>query len=187
MAAQNFTARRIAARVELLDALTAASHRHGATAAHLLGSLGRQTADAFSDIDAWLTFPDDRIDRVVQRRKALYDSVGDLLLTHEAAGNRPVGGIYTLALYQSPFGPLQVDWYLAPQQTSRVAPEAAVLFEDVPVPRGEWQLDHEATTEGNCRDSVNWLITMLFIAIKTLVRGDDVPFLRFLAGAHGAM
>lgn len=184
MLAHDFTTRRIAARTQLLDALTAASHQHGASALHLLGSLGRQTADALSDIDAWLTFPDQVIATAVHTRFTLYHRVGDLLLTHEAPSNRPLGGIYTLALYQTPAGPVQVDWYLAPQQTSRVAPEAAVCFEYVPVPRGAWQLDGDAFGEERLSDRVNWLIAMLFIASKKLMRDEDASFLRFLGETY---
>jgi hypothetical protein len=176
--------RRIAARTALLQDIAAASQEHGATAFHLLGSLSRQTADAFSDIDAWLTFPDDLIDAAVRSRHTLYRNVGDLLLTHEAASNRPVGGVYTLALYQTSAGPIQVDWYLAPQRTSRVAHQATSIFERVAVPRGEWRLDSEARQQQDRARRINWLIGMLFIAIKTLLRGGDTRFLWFLGAAY---
>jgi hypothetical protein len=153
----------------------------------LLGSLGRQAGDAFSDIDAWLTIPDDLIGAAVQGRHTLYRNVGDLLLTHEATSNRPLGGAYTLALYQTNAGPMQVDWYLAPQRSSRVAPQAGVLFERVPVPRGEWQLDSEALQHRDLTERISWLIGMLFIVIKTLVRGGDTSFLRFLGKAYREM
>jgi hypothetical protein len=181
---QDLAERRIVARSVLLDAVVAASEQHGATAVHLLGSLGRQAGDAFSDIDAWLTWPDETIDAAVRDRFNLYRGVGDLLLTHEAAGNRPCGGVYTLALYQTSAGPVQVDWYLAPQQTSRVAHQAAVLFEHVPVPHGEWQLDSEVLQHQDLTERISWLIAMLFVAIKTLVRGNDTRFLRFLGEAY---
>ncbi len=45
MVSRDFTTRRIAARTHLLNALAAVSQQH-ATAAHLLGTLGQQTADA---------------------------------------------------------------------------------------------------------------------------------------------
>lgn len=184
MIAHDFTTRRVAARSQLLDAIATASQQHGATAAHLLGSLGRQTADAFSDIDGWLTFPDQAIATAVRTRLTLYQRVGDLLLTHEAPSNRPLGGVYTLALYQTAAGPVQVDWYLAPQRTSRVAPEAAVCFEYVSVPRGEWQLDGDAFGEERLSDRVTWLIAMLFIASKKLMRDEDASFLRFVGEAY---
>jgi hypothetical protein len=184
---QDLAERRIVARSVLLGAVAAASEQHGATAVHLLGSLGRQAGDAFSDIDAWLTIPDDLIGAAIQGRHTLYRNVGDLLLTHEAASNRPLGGVYTLALYQTDAGPMQVDWYLAPQRSSCVAPRVGVLFEHVSVPRGEWQLDSEALQEQDLTERISWLIGMLFIAIKTLVRGDDTTFLRFLGKAYREM
>lgn len=184
MDSRDFTARRIAARDQLLESLTAASRRHGASAAHLIGSLGRQSADTFSDIDAWLTFADDRIEAAIQQRHDLYRMVGDVLLVHEAPSNRPMGGIYTLALYQSPAGPIQVDWYLAPQLTSHVTPQGRSLFEEVPVPRGEWQLDQHAAEDATLSDTITWLIAMLFTASKTLMRGEDPSFLSFLGDEY---
>lgn len=120
----------------------------------------------------------------VRTRFTLYHGVGDLLLTHEAPSNRPLGGVYTLALYQTSAGPVQVDWYLAPQHTSRVAPDAAVCFEYVPVPRGALKLDHDALREERLSDRVSWLIAMLFIASKKLMRDEDASFLRFLGEAY---
>lgn len=176
--------RRLAMRAALLDAIAAAAPRRGATALHLLGSLGRQTADALSDVDVWLTFPDDVIDAVLRDRHDLYREVGDLLLTHEATGNRPLGGVYALALYQTPAGPMQVDWYLAPQRTSRVVPQAAVVFERVAVPRGAWRLDTAAQQEEALAERVSWLTCMLFVAIKVIVRGEQLDVLGFLARAY---
>jgi hypothetical protein len=181
---QDLAERRSVARSVLLGAVVAASEQHGATAVHLLGSIGRQAGDAFSDIDAWLTIPDDLIGAAIQGRHTLYRNVGDLLLTHEAASNRPLGGVYTLALYQTDAGPMQVDWYLAPQRSSCVAPQAGLLIERVPVPRGEWQLDSEALQHRDLTERISWLIGMLFIAIKTIVRSGDATFLSFLEEAY---
>jgi hypothetical protein len=73
--------RRIAARTALVQNIVGASQHQGATAFHLLGSLSRQTADAFGDVDVWLTFPDDLIGTAVQSRHTLYRNVGHLFLT----------------------------------------------------------------------------------------------------------
>jgi hypothetical protein len=79
---------------------------------------------------------------------------------------------------------MHVDWYLALQHNSCVVRQASVLFEHVPVPRGEWQLDVDAASEPSLNDSISWLIAMLFIAIKFIVRGGDAAFLRCLGEAY---
>lgn len=79
---------------------------------------------------------------------------------------------------------MQVDWYLAPQRTSRVVPEATVCFEHVPVPRGEWLLDKEAWQQHDLSERISWLTGMLFVAFKIILRGGDPGFLEFLAGAY---
>ena len=132
----SFLTRRVAARNAQIDAIAVAARRYGATALHAFGSVGRGTADAFSDVDAWLTFPDDTIEAVIRDRHCLYREAGQVLLVHEMAPNRPFGGAYALVLYRTSVGPLQVDWYLTPQRTSRVDSLARAVFEHLPVPVG---------------------------------------------------
>jgi hypothetical protein len=178
------TTTRSADRDRLVESIITIARRRGALAAHLLGSLGRETADDLSDIDIWLTFAGDAVEGVVRDRFALCRGVGDLLLAHEAPANRPLGGIYTLALYAGPSGPHQVDWYLAPSRTSRVAPDATTIFEHRPIARGPWVLDHDAEDAAPPAGAVSWLISMLFVAIKQVVRGLGSPFPAFLGEAY---
>ncbi len=174
----------VEARRQLLDAVHRAAEMDGATALHLHGSLGRGTADALSDIDVLVTFPDEVCGDAIAARARLFEDAGSLLLRHEAAQNRPVGGMYTLALYQTTAGPLTVDWSLAPQRTSRVSPGMTVVFERLPVTRGAWLLDHHARHEVSQSERVSWLICMLFTCTKFVVRGQGDPFISFLGQAY---
>lgn len=175
---------RIEARRQLLDAVFRVAERSGATALHLHGSLGRGTADSLSDIDVLVTFPDDICGDAIADRTRLYQAAGSVLLLHEAAPNRPIDGMYTLALYESSAGAMMVDWSLAPQRTSRVPPGTAGVFEHIPVIRGAWLLDHEARQEVSLAERVSWLVCMLFISIKFVVRGGDSPFIGSLGQAY---
>jgi hypothetical protein len=176
--------RRIAARAAQLDAIATAAERSGATALHIIGSLGRQEDDALSDVDAWLTFPDDAIAAVVRDRLDLYRELGEILLMHEAVNNRPIGGVYSLVLYQSEAGPMMVDWALAPQRTSSVVPPMKTVYEQVPVPRvahfSQRQIDSAAQPVYTLDERVTWLTCMLFVAIKMILRRKDLDFLPFL-------
>ena len=180
----SFVRERVAARRQLLGAVHWAAEIHGATALHLHGSLGRGTADALSDIDVLVTFPDDVCGGSIATRARLFEDAGSLLLPHETAQNRPVGGMYTLALYESSAGPLTVDWSLAPQRTSRVSPGMTAVFERLPVTRGAWLLDHDARQEVSHFERVSWLTCMLFTCTKIVVRGQDDPFIGFLGQAY---
>src|SRR5687768_3260225 len=134
-------AKRVRLREEQLASITSAARLYGARALHVIGSLGRGTADGLSDVDAWLTFPDEAIGGVIRDRWRLYGAVGEVLIAHEMTPNRPPGGIYSLVLYASAAGPLQVDWYLAPRSTSRLDPSARAVFADIAMPIGDLPRD----------------------------------------------
>jgi len=180
--------RRIAFRNGQLAAIAATAEQSGATALHITGSLGRQEDDALSDVDAWLTFPDDAIDAVVRDRLDLYRELGEILLIHEAINNRPVGGVYSLVLYQSEAGQMMVDWALAPQRPSSVVPPMKTVYERVPVLRvshfSRRQIDSTAQPVFTLDERVTWLTCMLFVTIKMIVRGKDRGFLSFLEGGY---
>jgi predicted nucleotidyltransferase len=114
LAVNSLSARRLTNRDRLLGEIARAAREHGAAALHLFASMGRGTADELSDVDIWLTFPGELINDAVRIRWRLYGAVGEILLAHEMAPNRPTGGVYTLVLYATPAGPQQDDWYLAP-------------------------------------------------------------------------
>ncbi len=181
---QSFALERSTLRQTLLQSSRAAAEAHGATELHVHGSMGRGTADAFSDLDLWLTFPDDRIEAAIAGRSGLYGAIGPILLTHEAAANRPIGGIYTLVLYDTDGGPMIIDWSLAPQHTSHVPPVAIVIYEHISVPRGVPRQDLEAVQPVSRPERISWLICMLFAVIKVVARGDDGGFPAFLEQAY---
>lgn len=172
-------------REMLLARLRDTARASNASGLHVLGSVARSTADEHSDLDVWLTFPDAAIASVVQSRQAMFASIGDVLISHEAASNRPVSGAYALVVYQTPAGPIQVDWYLAPQATSRVTGEALTVFEKFAVVRGEWRLDRSVRSEQTLRERVDWLVCMLCIGVKKVLRGRDREFEAFLARSYG--
>lgn len=180
----SFALERSAHRQTLLQSGRAAAEAHGATELHVHGSMGRGKADAFSDLDLWLTFPDDRIEAAIAGRFGLYGAIGPILLTHEAAANRPIGGIYTLVLYDTDGGPMIVDWCLAPRHTSHVPPDALVIYEHISVPRGVPLQDLESVQAVSRSERISWLICMLFAVIKVVARGDDGSFPSFLGRAY---
>jgi hypothetical protein len=171
---------RIVERDRQLQAIEAAARRAGAIAFHVAGSLGRGEGDVWSDIDVWVTFPDEVIGGVIADRWALYGEVGEILIAHETAHNRTVGGIYSLVIYQTPVGPMIVDWSLMPRASSRVDEPTMVVFEDEPILAGERLMDHDAVHVASREDSITWLICMLHVAIKKVARGGKDAFIPFL-------
>ena len=179
-----FTNARLSARAKALQRLPDIARRYGATELHLLGSLAHCSGDAFSDIDAWLTFPDADIDRAIEHRTQIFGELGDALIRHEMAPVRPLGGVYALVLYDTNAGPVHVDWYLAPQRTSRIPRGAKVVFEDVDVSDGDWILDNQADQTDSLSKRIDWLICMLFIGVKMVARTDNDGFVTFLEGMY---
>lgn len=125
-------AARGAGRDALLDRVAATlGGDERVVAAWLGGSLGRGTADAWSDIDVWAVVEDGAMGRFGAERDALVAGVGAPLLTLDAPQNAPPGGGYLLALYPGWTGPLQVDWSWLPRSSARVPRGTRVLFDRV--------------------------------------------------------
>jgi len=117
-------------------------------------------------------------------RSHVYEEAGRILLVHEAAQNRPVGGVYTFAIYETGAGQINVDWSLAPQRISRVPPGTTAVYEHIPVARGGWLLDHDARQAESLTERVSWFICMVFVTIKFVVRGEDTPLIDILGQAY---
>lgn len=97
--------------------------------AWLLGSLGRGTADAWSDIDLCVVVRDADVTAVLAERRDLVARPGGPLLVQDLPRNAPPGGAYLLVLYPGAGGPVHVDWYLRPCAGAVVPHEARLLFD----------------------------------------------------------
>lgn len=176
---QEFVNQRLQLIDQFVSRLKDSAESHGALAVHLLGSLGRKSFDGFSDIDVWITFGDTEIRDIVETRTAMYSEIGKILTYHESPQNSPVGGAYSLVLYQTDYGPLQVDFYLAPLSNSCVAAQSTPILERVEIPIGEWVLNRGGSAEQSLGERIDFLTCMSFIAVKKLARGH-LAFLQFL-------
>ena len=104
-------------------------------AAWLFGSLGRGTADDLSDIDLIAVVADKHISPLVTRHRDYAARIDAPVLIVEAPQNAPEGGGYLMVYYDSPPGPLQVDWYWQPASTASIPADARVLFDRIGLPR----------------------------------------------------
>lgn len=153
----------------------------GAIEMHLLGSIGRNESDELSDIDIWITFEDQDIEKIIQNRFEHFAYFSPILLSNENTENAPKGGSYSLILYGTPAGPQQVDIYLAPKSTSRITNESKVLFDNSEIEKGEWILNGGENQNQAEKDKIDFLIAMSFIAIKYIVRKDwEFGFIDFI-------
>ncbi len=145
---------------------------------HVFGSLARGDGDALSDIDVWVTFKDDEIQESIKNRFEIYKRFGTILICHEAQQNFPLGGNYSLVIYDTPAGLLQVDYFFCPLSSSRVDDGAIVLFGKTPIQKGKMVYDPKRTKK-DPSDKLSFVICMCFVAIKKIVRKDPdfMPFL----------
>lgn len=163
---------RLQKRAELLDTITKSFSELQPLAIHQLGSLAKGNADEFSDLDIWITFPDEDLKTIIKNRHETYEKVSPVLMKYEAPENNPVGGKYTLVIYDTPQGLYQVDYYLAPQSKTHILPEAILLWGDDGIERGEWIMDISAKPKQSPAEKIDFLICLSFIGIKKVMRKD---------------
>ena len=155
-----------------------AFYQEDAVEAHVFGSTARGTNDALSDIDIWLTFEDEKIRSIIERRMASYATFGEIVLLHELQNNFPLNGIQTAILYKIDGELIRVDFYLCPLSSSRILPESKILFEKQKVEMGQI-IPETNTTPRDLSDRMTFFISMCFNGIKYVARGNE-SFANFL-------
>lgn len=163
-------------------------------AAWLTGSLGRNEADALSDIDLTVVvgeqysqalcvrpaqvstpIPKDRLD--------LFCLFGEPSVIYENHNNAPKESTFTFVLYQN--SALMVDWTLVPQPQAKRPYVSRLLFDKVglaisPPPEPE-SLDQRVK---NASETVAFFWMMAAVIVKYIVRGDEVFVVRWLEHLH---
>jgi hypothetical protein len=99
----------------------------------LVGSLGQDAGDEWSDVDVVLVVRDAHLSALTQRRYFEFGRFGEVLVAIDAP-NTPAGGAYLGVAYAVGELPVWVDWYLWPQSTARRPSDARVLVERAVVP-----------------------------------------------------
>ncbi len=145
-----------------------------AVEAHMLGSVARQQADAYSDIDIWFTFKDENFDETYKKRFEYYVNLGDIIHSCEAPQNAPINGVHTALLIRSQDGViLVVDIYLCPLSTSFITDEGRKLFGTKLPVRVMGFNQKKVTVDKNYR--IDFFICFIFNTIKKLARHEQVP------------
>jgi predicted nucleotidyltransferase len=156
-------------------------------AAWLIGSLGRGTSDALSDLDLWIVINDESIEKVKNERLEFVKAVGEAVLLLDVPQNAPPGGAYMLSLYNSDFGAIQVDWYWEPQSTAVKPLEIHLLFDLIGLPQSNQkplsqreQLLTPTEQATLLTERVNFFWSMSQIAAKKVARLEIWPALSML-------
>jgi predicted nucleotidyltransferase len=147
-------------------------------AAWLFGSVGRRTADVFSDLDVWVK--DEYIETMSAERQSYAAQLDLPVLLLESPGNAPPGGAYLMALYPGRAGMHQVDWYWQRQSDASLPRHAVLLFDRAGIPQDsrQEQLDPAGTptplTQQERAQQATQLSTFFWamsnIAVKSVLR-----------------
>jgi predicted nucleotidyltransferase len=156
----------------------AAFFKDEAIEAHIFGSIAQGTNDALSDIDIWITFKDEKIQRAIEGRMDAYEGFGQIVLLHEMQNNFPMNGIQTAIIYKIDGELIRVDFYLCPLSSSRVVSDSKILFEKTKVKTGNI-IPEIKRVPRDLSDRITFLISMCFNGIKKVVR-KDATFIDFI-------
>jgi len=153
-------------------------------AAWLTGSVGRNDADAVSDLDLTVVVSDQSSETLCARpwqtsaqttkeRLELIGKFDQPAVIHENNYNAPEGGTFTFALYAK--SALMIDWILVPRAKAQCPSQAQVLFDKVGIPASPLPEPEslEQRTK-NASDTIAFFWMMTAITAKHIVRGDGV-------------
>ena len=148
----------------------------------LVGSFGRNTADAISDLDLILVVSESASTELCAQpaisratttpeRAALFSTFGTIATLYEAHQNAPAGGTQSFVCYQG--SALIVDWTLVPIAVAQRPVEALILFEHEPIASAVLsQLEQKPNSLIQERIAFFWMMST--VTIKYLIRRDHV-------------
>lgn len=144
-----------------------------AVGGHLFGSLARGNSDAYSDVDIWFTFADEKIEEALNNRFDYYAQIGEIVHFCEPPQNAPINGVHTHVTYKTSAGYQVVDYYLCPLSTSHLFPESKILFgEELPVKTIGFNPQKVQVNESY---RIDFFIIFIFSATKKLIRNQTDP------------
>lgn len=184
MKREDFKKEKIEGRELLLQKIMGKFKSLDPVAIHQFGSGRYGYQDEFSDFDLWITFSDYKIREMVKNREELFSEVAPILVKSDAPQNAPIGGSYTLVIYETNHGLFHVDYYFAPKSGIIIREDAKHIYGDDTLPRGEWILDKEAVGKWTAEHVYDQILAMSYIMNKAIVRGgwniDMAKYLRQL-------
>jgi len=92
------------------------------------GSIGRGTADEWSDVDLCVVVQDEALAEAVAGRHQMVNKVGAALLEQDVPQNGPPGGAFRLAYYHGEAGLQEIDWVWRGYSGGAPPEEVRVLF-----------------------------------------------------------
>ncbi|RAO38336.1 hypothetical protein PSN13_00801 [Micromonospora saelicesensis] len=180
----------LAATVDVLH------QRKSVGSAWLVGSLGRGSADPYSDVDLVVAVDDTTPQRVFDDPGAGLHLPGRVLFTRNKPRNAPAGGGYVTVCVELAALPVLIDLYLWPITTAALPTDGRLLLHRAsPPPRTGLAfmplMDRHRTPDSTGADPnhPSSILLLVQLAAKYLARGDrprHVAITRHLAFPSGA-
>ncbi|GLY99811.1 nucleotidyltransferase domain-containing protein [Actinoplanes sp. NBRC 103695] len=145
----------------------------------VVGSLGRDDADAFSDIDLVVAVDDTAPGIVFQDPVAGLGIPGEILFVRPKPVNAPTGGAYLAAGIDLHGLPLLVDVFVWPSATAAVSRDATVVFARRPLLHSPLDfiplLDEHPSDDrrGSDPDAAGTVLMWVMLAAKHWSRGNQ--------------
>jgi len=154
-------------------------------AIHQFGSGPKGFKDEFSDIDIWITFRDEDIDRILKKLSNTFTNIAPILVKHHSKTWSPVGGSSNSIIHETDFGLFVVDYYISRLSETMLKSDSAVLYGDDSIKKGEWKLnrhvDEKMKDTHTFRKDIDLFLDLIFISYKGIIRKwEDDSFIKTL-------
>ena len=140
---------------------------------HISGSLARGDSDAYSDIDIWFTFEDNKFDKIKEDRLKYYESIGEIIHICEPPQNAPINGVHSALIIKDNESLIILDLYLCSLSNSFITSESKKLF-GLDLPLGHMRLNPQKIKVSDDY-RINFLICFIFNTIKKIKRDIKSP------------
>lgn len=192
MTKDEFKKKKIEGREEIFKRVIDVFKDYNPYAIHQFGSGKSGYRDEFSDIDLIITFEDDKIKEILDKRDQVLNIIAPVLLKNEAPKNSPVGGKNILAIHELNGSLFHIDYFISRKSKVVIgddfSSDALHIFGDDDLPRGKWVLDRDALDVSSLSTDINNICIMCFIGIKGVIRKWGEPgFTNFVKGIYSSI
>lgn len=182
---EHFKEEKITERERLKSSSIKVFSQSGAIAIDQFGSGANGYKDEFSDLDLWVTFPDNLMDNIKDNTDQIYSRIGKVLIKCEVPSLNPLRGRYNFVIFDQGNNLYNSDFHLAIKSNSKVLPEAKHLWGDT-LPHGERVVEQPVIGHNTAEGDLNYLICMAYMLIVANIRGGwDKTHADFLRNGYG--
>lgn len=180
---------RIKSRLELLNRIVKEFKKLEPDAIHQFGSGGKGFKDEFSDIDVWITFKDEDIEKALQKLSQTFERIAPVLVRHHSKSWSPVGGSASSVIQEINGNIIVTDYYVSKVSQTVLKNDAVVLYGEDNIKRGEWVLNRHVDAKihdsHTLKKDTDLLLDLICISYKGILRKwTDNNFLNTIKLVH---